>query len=95
MTEHQGKSVYNVADFDAVHNRNEIVVRAELKKMLEEEEFYLSPKDVQDVYALTLNDFPPHYVHKGTIVLVPNIRRPDILNQLRRNVLFVQSKPKV
>ncbi len=95
MAELQERSRYNDADFDAVHNRNETLVRSELKKMLEEEDFYLSPKDIQDVYALTLNDFPPHYVHKGTIVLVPNIRRPDILNQLRRNVLFVQSKPKV
>ncbi len=90
---------YNVGfddiDFAAVYNRNELIVRTELKKLLEEEGVSLSAKDIQDIYALTLNDFSPHYVHKGTIVLVPNIKRPEVLHQLKRNLHFVQTKPKV
>ncbi len=82
-------------DFDAVYNRNEFMVRTELKRYIENNpDLKLSPKDIQDVYALTLNDFPPHYVHRGTIVLFPNVRRADILHQIKRNSLFVSNRPK-
>ncbi len=82
-------------DFDAVYNRNEFMVRTELKKYIENNnEHNLSPKDIQDIYALTLNSFPPHYVHRGTIVLFPNVRRADILSLIKKNVLFVTSRPK-
>ncbi len=81
-------------DFDAVYNRNEYVVRTELKNYMEESEVNLSPKDIQDVYALTLNEFPPHYVHRGTIVLFPKVRRSEIVNQIKKNVLFVANRPK-
>ncbi len=81
-------------DFDNIYNRNELLVRHELKIILEEEQPELSIKDISDVYALTLNDFPPHYVHSGTIVLFPNIERSKIITQLRNNIAYVQERPK-
>ncbi len=81
-------------DFNNVYNRNELIVRHELKVLLEEEQPELSSKDICDVYALTLNDFPAHYVHSGTIVLSPNIEREKVLAQLRNNIIYVQSRPK-
>ncbi len=81
-------------DFEAVYNRNEYIVRTELKKYIQESKVNLSPKDIQDVYALTLNEFPPHYVHRGTIVLFPNVRRAEITSHIKKNVLFVSERPK-
>ncbi len=81
-------------DLDAVYNRNEVTVRRELKKMLDASELDLTSKEISDVYALTLNDFPPHYVHSGTIVLFPKVHRDEVIRQIKRNVLFVQSRPK-
>ncbi len=81
-------------DLDAVYNRNEITVRRELKKHLESSDIHLTSKEISDVYALTLNDFPPHYVHSGTIVLFPKVHKDEVVRQLKRNILFVQSRPK-
>ncbi len=81
-------------DFDNVYNRNELVVRHELKSLIEDEQPELTTKDICDVYALTLNDFPAHYVHSGTIVLSPNVERDEVMKQLRNNILYVQSRPK-
>ncbi len=81
-------------DLDAVYNRNEITIRRELKKHLETLDVQLSTKEISDVYALTLNDFPPHYVHSGTIVLFPKIHKNEVVRQIKRNILFVQSRPK-
>ncbi len=81
-------------DFENVYNRNELIVRHELKTILDEEQPELSSKDICDVYALTLNDFPAHYVHTGTIVLVPNIEREKVISQIRHNIAYVQERPK-
>ncbi len=81
-------------DLDAVYNRNEVTVRRELKKILETTELDLNSKEISDVYALTLNDFPPHYVHSGTIVLFPKVHRDEVVQQIKRNIIFVQSRPK-
>ncbi len=81
-------------DFDTIYNRNELLVRHELKIILDEEQPELSSKDICDVYALTLNDFPAHYVHSGTIVLFPNIERDKIIEQLKNNIAYVQERPK-
>ncbi len=81
-------------DLDAVYNRNEVTVRRELKRMLDASELDLTSKEISDVYALTLNDFPPHYVHSGTIVLFPKVHKDEVLRQIKRNILFVQSRPK-
>ncbi len=90
------KSRYPIdgVDFDAVYNRNEVTVRREMLKILKENEHDLSPKDIADVYALTLNDFPPHYVHTGTIVLFPKIHGEEVSAQLKRNISYVLERPK-
>ncbi len=87
---------YNIKgiDFDAIYNRNEYTVRLELKKILEKGEVNLSRKDILDVYALTLNYFPAHYVHSGTIVLFPNVHKQEVIAKLRENIEYVLSRPK-
>ncbi len=81
-------------DFDAIYNRNEYTVRHELKKILDQGEVKLSPKDIQDVYALTLNYFPAHYVHSGTIVLFPNVHKQEVISKLHENIDYVLTRPK-
>ncbi len=87
---------YNIegVDFDSVYNRNELIVRKILKKFVEQENLSLSAKDLQDVYALTLNDFPSHYVHPGTVVLFSNIEKQEMIKQIVRNIALVQARPK-
>ncbi len=82
-------------DFGSVYNRNEVTVRREILKVLKDEDISLSAKDISDVYALTLNDFPPHYVHTGTIVLFPKIHKEEVLSQVKRNIAYVLQRPKV
>ncbi len=82
-------------DFDAIYNRNEYTIRLELKNILEQGDTQLSPKDVQDVYALTLNYFPAHYVHSGTIVLFPNVHKQEVIDKLNENIQYVRSRPKL
>ncbi len=80
--------------FDSLYNRNEYLVRRELKRILDEEGITLSAKEVQDVYALTLNDFPAHYIHTGTIVLNPNVQKNELRDQIKKNILYVYDRPK-
>ncbi len=91
------KSRYPIdgVDFGAVYNRNEVTVRREMIKIMQDEQVELSAKDIADVYALTLNDFPPHYVHTGTIVLFPKLHSEEVIAQIKRNIAYVQERPKV
>lgn len=66
------------ANFKAVFNRNERRVIEVMSEVVDREGLTLSAKDMQDAYALALNNIPPHYVHRGTIVLHPNISTEDI-----------------
>lgn len=62
----------------AVFNRNERRVLDILTAIIEREGIEFTEKDIQDAYALTMNNIPPHYVHRGTIVLHPNISTDEI-----------------
>ncbi len=81
-------------NFDSVYNRNELLVRKMLKQILMEEKLPLTPKDIQDVFALTLNDCPPHYVHPGTVVLHPNMPKHELIGHINRHIALVLNRPK-
>ncbi len=95
MTKFNQRYAIDGIDLDAIYNRNEYIVRAELKMILESEDYGLTTKDVQDVYALTLNDFPAHYIHTGTIVLFPKVQKQEVREKIYDNITFVQTRPKV
>lgn len=72
--------------FRSVFNRNERRVLDIIADIVEREGIDFTDKDLQDTYALALNNIPPHYVHKGTIVLHPNIST-DKIQSIVRDVL--------
>lgn len=78
-----------------VFNRNERRVLEVLADIIEREGIDFTNKDIQDAYALTMNNVPPHYVHRGTIVLHPNISTDEIQTIARDTITQVLhiSKP--
>ncbi|WP_029893881.1 late competence development ComFB family protein [Desulfohalovibrio reitneri] len=52
------------------------------------------PLDVEDIYALCLNNLRPRYVQTGSIVLREPVDDEDILDELRRAATQVRKHPK-
>ncbi len=85
-------------DFSRVNNRTEKTVQKKLLQMLEEADSRIAnfdQKDLQDVYALTLNNLPAKYAHKGTIVMNGQVFREEIDLALEKAIEVVASNPKV
>ena len=72
----------DVINFSHVRNRNEKMVLAALETFLMSErgqsyQELLSIKDLQDIYALALNQLPARYAQSGTIVIGNPVRDFD------------------
>ncbi|MDF1593559.1 MAG: late competence development ComFB family protein [Desulfobacterales bacterium] len=81
-------SLYNI------RNRNELRVIKLLWEILSEHPDY-SPEDldIEDIYALTLNKLPAHYVQKGSIVLHDPVDDTTIRDALRAAIQSVRQRP--
>lgn len=90
----EGKLEYNGVPLDGIRNRNEQRVLRLLPQVLKECLDY-SPTylDIQDIYALTLNNLPPRYRQSGSIVLRESVSDEDILRELRAAVNRVETAP--
>lgn len=82
-------------NFEQVHNRNERRVKSAIMDIVSKEGMILTEKDMQDTYALVMNRVPAHYVHKGTIVLQPNVSLDTIDDAVRDSltVVLCHTKP--
>lgn len=68
----------NGVKLERIKNRNEIRVLKLLPDILKEQEGWEPDYiDVQDIYALTLNNLPPYYVQPETIILKKNVKVDD------------------
>lgn len=77
-----------------IRNRNEQRVIELLPVVLAEFADYRPDYlDVQDIYALTLNNLPPRYVQRGTLVLNEPVSDEDILRELRLAIEKVEVNP--
>jgi len=54
----------------------------------------ISDKDLQDMYALTLNMLPPRYTQRGTIVLRDPVTKREIYEALEDAYDQVVERPK-
>jgi hypothetical protein len=52
------------------------------------------PKDIQDIYALALNNLTPRYAQTGTIVLRDPVRDDQIVESVRNAFVRVMERPK-
>ncbi len=76
-----------------ISNRNEKRVVEAMNKILAEMNWEAEALDIQDIYALALNNLPPRYVQDGTIVFNESVRQADIDKVVREAVSRVKSSP--
>lgn len=81
--------------FMHIHNRNELrVTKAMENAELAGQQFCACQICVEDVYALTLNRIPPHYVQQGAIVLhAPVPSDEEIGRFVAESMLVVRGRP--
>ena len=77
-----------------IRNRNELRVIKHLRDVLQEYPDYApNTLDIQDVYALTLNKLPAHYVQEGSIILHEPIDDSKIRDCIREAIQTVRRYP--
>lgn len=87
---------YEVAGvpLENIRNRNELRVIKLMPQVLAEHlDYHPSYLDIQDIYALTLNNLPPRYRQHGTIVIKEPVRDAEIIRELRNSVNKVELAP--
>ena len=87
---------YEVAGvpLENIRNRNELRVIKLLPQVLAEHlDYHPSYLDIQDIYALTLNNLPPRYRQQGTIIISESVSDKEILRELRNAVSQVELAP--
>ncbi|MDQ7835112.1 MAG: late competence development ComFB family protein [Humidesulfovibrio sp.] len=87
---------YEVAGvpLDNIRNRNELRVIKLLPQVLAEHlDYHPSYLDIQDIYALTLNNLPPRYRQQGTIIIHESVSDEEIIRELRNAVNHVELSP--
>jgi len=87
---------YEVAGvpLENIRNRNELRVIKLLPQVLAEHlDYHPSYLDIQDIYALTLNNLPPRYRQQGTIIIHEPVSDEEILRELRNAVNHVELSP--
>jgi len=84
---------YNVdgVSLAKVRNRNELRVIALMPEVLKTFELDFSPEimDIEDIYALALNNLSPRYVQRGSIILNEEVKDDVIREQIRSAVMVV------
>lgn len=79
---------------DNIRNRNELrvieLMPGALAKCLDFKPSYL---DIQDIYALTLNNLPPRYKQSGSIVIREPVSDEEILRELQAAIEQVEKRP--
>lgn len=85
---------YGSVSLDQIRNRNEPRVIENLDAVLREfPDFQPNTLDIQDIYALALNNLPPHYTQDFSIVLGDSIATERIYQALREAVERVRANP--
>ena len=91
----RNKYVLGDADFFNIRNRNEGRVVKVLHELIQKKNNALiSNKDLQDIYALTLNALPARYVQRGTIVLRDPVSKAELYAAVEDAYDRVMAKPK-
>ena len=90
------ESQYTIKDtaLYKIRNRNELRVIRHLRDIIDEFPDYTPETlDIQDIYALTLNKLPAHYVQEGSIVLHEPVDDTTIRDRIREAIQAVRKHP--
>ena len=78
----------------AIRNKNEARVLELIPEVLARfPDYEPNGIDLEDIYALTLNNLPPRYVQHGGIVLREPVGNELILHEIERAVCIVRERP--
>ncbi len=95
MTKALEKYMVDGVDMSELRNRNEVRVaecmREELATMIDSA---FSEKDLQDVYAYSLNQLPARYAQRGTIVLRDPVNKDDVRTVVSEAFEHILRNPK-
>lgn len=84
----------NGVPLGGIRNRNEERVSKLMPKALGEFlDYKPSYLDIQDIYALTLNNLPPRYKQSGSIIIREPLGDEEILRELRQAINKVEMSP--
>ena len=84
---------FRSVDLSRVYNKNEKRVIKSMETILTELNWEPEALDIQDIYALSLNNLPPRYVQDGTIVFNESVRNDEVDRVVREAVEKVKSSP--
>lgn len=93
MLEEQQKLYLGKTPVHQIRNRNEERVLQFMPSILEELDHEPESLDIQDIYALTLNKLPPHYVQNTAIVLKELVDEDTIRVAIRESAEQVKASP--
>lgn len=89
-----GKHEVNGVPLDNIRNRNELRVIKLMPRVLAEHlDFKPTYLDIQDIYALTLNNLSPRYKQSGSIVIRDPVSDEEIMRELRDAINKVELSP--
>ena len=84
----------NGVPLDQIRNRNELrvikLMPIVLSEFLDYKPDYL---DIQDIYALALNNLAPRYIQQGSIVMREPVKDDEIIRELRLAIRKVEMQP--
>lgn len=84
----------NGVPLGSIRNRNEERVAKLMPKVLAEFlDYKPSYLDIQDIYALTLNNLPPRYKQGGSIIIREPVSEEEIMRELRQAINKVEMAP--
>lgn len=90
----RGKYLYGDVDLFGIRNRNEIrVIKIMAEILADYPDYDPQTLDVEDIYALALNNLPARYVQKGSIVLKEPVTEQDLEEAVRNAVETVRERP--
>lgn len=93
MTDHYDSKVLEV-NFKHIRNRNEQKVIDLMPEVLSEFVDYNPERmDIEDIYALTLNNLPARYKQRGTVVIFEPIKNETIQEEIRNAIKVVMNNP--
>lgn len=82
-----------LVDLSRIQNKNERRVVLAMEKILTALNWNPEALDVQDIYALALNNLPPRYVQEGTIVFNEPVRREEVERVVQDAIDKVRNSP--
>ncbi len=86
--------IYLGVDFHAIRNKNEARVIDLMADVLPEfPDFHPNRTDVEDIYALTLNNLPARYVQPVSLVMDEPVTDEIIKMMLREAIRTVRTRP--